>query len=131
MIAVDTVATPVIAERRHVTENPRPNRSTMLHAISGLQPASFNFDARSVMLPVVPMFHAASWGLPWGGAAAGVKFVFSAVNDPAVLCELMNPDGTMARGSQVSDFARRNNFPVLTIDELVSVRLRQRIFCTG
>jgi acyl-CoA synthetase (AMP-forming)/AMP-acid ligase II len=37
----------------------------------------------------VPMFHAASWGLPWAGAAAGVKFVYSAVNDPAVLCDLM------------------------------------------
>jgi acyl-CoA synthetase (AMP-forming)/AMP-acid ligase II len=66
------------------------HRSTMLHAITSIQPALFDFDARSVMLPVVPMFHAASWGLPWGGAAAGIKFVFSAVNDPAVLCELMN-----------------------------------------
>ncbi len=65
------------------------HRSTMLHAIAGLQPSMFDFDARSVMLPVVPMFHAASWGLPWAGAAAGVKFVYSAVNDPAVLCHLM------------------------------------------
>ena len=66
------------------------HRSTMLHAMTGVQPALFDFDARSVMLPVVPMFHAASWGLPWCGAAAGIKFVFSAVNDPAVLCNLMN-----------------------------------------
>jgi len=76
------------------TGNPKgviyEHRSTMLHAMTGVQPAVFDFDARSVMLPVVPMFHAASWGLPWGGAAAGIKFVFSAVNDPAVLCELMN-----------------------------------------
>ena len=76
------------------TGNPKgvlyEHRSTVLHAITSLQPAIFDFDARSVMLPVVPMFHAASWGLPWGGAAAGIKFVFSAVNDPAVLCELMN-----------------------------------------
>ena len=75
------------------TGNPKgvlyEHRSTMLHAITSLQPAIFDFDARSVMLPVVPMFHAASWGLPWGGAAAGIKFVFSAVNDAAVLCELM------------------------------------------
>ncbi|WP_100866402.1 long-chain fatty acid--CoA ligase [Novosphingobium kunmingense] len=66
------------------------HRSTMLHAITGLQPAIFDFDARSVMLPVVPMFHAASWGLPWSGAAAGIRFVFSQVNDAAVLCHLMN-----------------------------------------
>ena len=75
------------------TGNPKgvlyQHRSTMLHAITSLQPSIFDFDARSVMLPVVPMFHAASWGLPWGGAAAGIKFVFSAVNDAAVLCELM------------------------------------------
>jgi fatty-acyl-CoA synthase len=75
------------------TGNPKgvlyEHRSTMLHAITGLQPSIFDFDARSVMLPVVPMFHAASWGLPWAGAAAGVKFVYSAVNDPAVLCGLM------------------------------------------
>lgn len=76
------------------TGNPKgvlyEHRSTMLHAMTGVQPAVFNLDTRAVMLPVVPMFHAASWGLPWAGAAAGIKFVFSAVNDAAVLCELMN-----------------------------------------
>ncbi len=36
------------------------------------------------------MFHAAGWGLPFAGALAGVKFVYSAINEPRVLCELMN-----------------------------------------
>ncbi|TMM50044.1 long-chain fatty acid--CoA ligase [Qipengyuania marisflavi] len=75
------------------TGNPKgvlyEHRSTVLHAMAGLQPSAFNFSASSVMLPVVPMFHAASWGLPYAGAMAGVKFVFSAVNDPAVLDDLM------------------------------------------
>ncbi|MFV0643467.1 MAG: long-chain fatty acid--CoA ligase [Sphingomonadaceae bacterium] len=75
------------------TGNPKgviyEHRSTMLHAISGLQPGILDFDVRSVMLPVVPMFHAASWGIPWGAAAAGAKLVFSTVNDPAILCTLM------------------------------------------
>ncbi|MEP3051604.1 MAG: long-chain fatty acid--CoA ligase [Erythrobacter sp.] len=75
------------------TGNPKgvqyEHRSTVLHAVSGLQPSTFNFSSSSVMLPVVPMFHAASWGLPYAGAMAGIKFVFSAVNDPAVLHELM------------------------------------------
>ena len=79
------------------TGNPKgvlyEHRSTMLHALTSIQPAIFDFDARSVMLPVVPMFHAASWGLPWAGAATGVKFVFSAVNDPAVLCGLFAREG--------------------------------------
>jgi fatty-acyl-CoA synthase len=75
------------------TGNPKgvlyEHRSTLLHAMTGLQPSVFDLDARSVMLSVVPMFHAASWGLPWAGAAGGIKFVYSAVNDAAVLCELM------------------------------------------
>ena len=79
------------------TGNPKgvlyEHRSTVLHALAGLQPAAFNFSSSSVMLPVVPMFHAASWGLPYAGAMAGIKFVFSAVNDPAVLHRLMLDEG--------------------------------------
>jgi fatty-acyl-CoA synthase len=66
------------------------HRSTMLHAMAGVQPNIFDLDSRAVMLPIVPMFHAASWGLPWAGAIAGIKFVYSAVNDPMVLCELFD-----------------------------------------
>jgi 3,4-dihydroxy 2-butanone 4-phosphate synthase len=38
----------------------------------------------------------------------------------AVLCELMNPDGTMMRGRTLAWFAERNDFPLLTIPELVA-----------
>jgi fatty-acyl-CoA synthase len=76
------------------TGNPKgvlyTHRSTMIHAMAELQPAVFDLSGRSVVLPIVPMFHAAAWGLPFAAAAAGVKIVFSAVNEPAVLCELMN-----------------------------------------
>jgi len=76
------------------TGNPKgvlyEHRSTVLHALAEIQPAVFCLSAQSVALPVVPMFHAAAWGLPFAGAGAGVKFVFSAVNDASVLCDLMN-----------------------------------------
>jgi 3,4-dihydroxy 2-butanone 4-phosphate synthase len=42
----------------------------------------------------------------------------------AVLCELMNRDGTMARGDQVLRFAKARGFPLLTIAELVTYRLQ-------
>ncbi len=78
------------------TGNPKgvlyEHRSTVLHAIAELQPDVFALSNASVALPVVPMFHAAAWGLPFAGAAAGLKFVFSAVNDPAVLIDLMNAE---------------------------------------
>ena len=37
-----------------------------------------------------------------------------------VLCELMNPDGTMMRGAQVAAYADAHGLPVLTIDDLVA-----------
>jgi 3,4-dihydroxy 2-butanone 4-phosphate synthase len=40
----------------------------------------------------------------------------------AVLCELMNPDGTMARGAQVADYAERHGLPLLSIEDLVAAR---------
>ncbi len=76
------------------TGNPKgvlyTHRSTVIHAIAELQPAVFNLDNRAVVLPVVPLFHAAAWGLPFACAAAGAKIVYAAVNDPGVLCDLMN-----------------------------------------
>jgi fatty-acyl-CoA synthase len=76
------------------TGNPKgvtyTHRSTVIHAITELQPAEFDLSTTSVAMPIVPMFHAVGWGLPWAGAAVGAKFVFSAVNEPKILCELMN-----------------------------------------
>ncbi|NNM76271.1 long-chain fatty acid--CoA ligase [Sphingomonas sp. ID1715] len=78
------------------TGNPKgvlyEHRSTMLHAMAEVAPSVFNLSPQTVALPVVPMFHAASWGLPFAGAMAGAKFVFSAVNDAKVLCRLMNQE---------------------------------------
>ncbi|WP_028205980.1 3,4-dihydroxy-2-butanone-4-phosphate synthase [Paraburkholderia nodosa] len=48
--------------------------------------------------------------------------VLAGLAPAGVLCELMNPDGTMARGKQVDDFARLHNLPVLSIAELVAFR---------
>ena len=76
------------------TGNPKgvlyEHRSTVIHAMAEVAPAVFNLSTQAVVLPIVPMFHAAAWGLPFAGALAGAKFVYSAVNDAAVLCGLMN-----------------------------------------
>ncbi len=76
------------------TGNPKgvvyTHRSTVIHAITELQPAEFDLSTQSVAMPIVPMFHAVGWGLPFAGAAVGAKFVFSAVNEPKILCDLMN-----------------------------------------
>lgn len=40
----------------------------------------------------------------------------------AVLCELTNPDGTMAVGDAIHRFAEQNGFPIVSIDEIIAYR---------
>ncbi|RJF90992.1 long-chain fatty acid--CoA ligase [Sphingomonas cavernae] len=78
------------------TGNPKgvlyEHRSSVIHSMAEVAPNVFDLSNQSVVLPIVPMFHAAAWGLPFAGALAGVKFVYSAVNDGAVLCRLFNQE---------------------------------------
>ena len=41
----------------------------------------------------------------------------------AVICEVMNPDGTMARRPELEVFAERHGLPILTIRELIAYRM--------
>ena len=41
----------------------------------------------------------------------------------AVICEIMNDDGSMARGNQLTNFARRHKLKLGKIDDLISYRL--------
>jgi 3-(methylthio)propionyl---CoA ligase len=78
------------------TGNPKgvlyENRSNVLHAITEVQPDVMNLATRSVMLPVVPMFHANAWGLPFAAAAVGAKLVLSASNEASVLWKLIRDE---------------------------------------
>jgi 3,4-dihydroxy 2-butanone 4-phosphate synthase / GTP cyclohydrolase II len=42
----------------------------------------------------------------------------------AVLCEILNPDGTMARGPKLEAFAREHNLPIVSIVDLIEYRKR-------
>ncbi|MCQ1060225.1 3,4-dihydroxy-2-butanone-4-phosphate synthase [Photobacterium sp. DNB23_23_1] len=44
-----------------------------------------------------------------------------------VLCELTNPDGTMARLPEVIEFSKLHNMPVLTIEDLAAYRLAKEV----
>ena len=41
-----------------------------------------------------------------------------------MLCELMNPDGTMMRGDDIERFAALHGMPILTIAEMIQWRTR-------
>ena len=79
------------------TGNPKgvlyEHRSTVLHAMSIIAPDIFDLSACSVMLPIVPMFHANSWCLPYAAAITGLKLVICGDNQPDRLCRLINEEG--------------------------------------
>jgi fatty-acyl-CoA synthase len=52
------------------------HRSTVLHSLVAALPDNWGLSASDVVLPVTPMFHANSWGIPYGAVALGAKLVF-------------------------------------------------------
>jgi fatty-acyl-CoA synthase len=52
------------------------HRSQILHSLAQAMPDAIGISGRDVILPVVPMFHANAWGVPYTAAMLGVKMVF-------------------------------------------------------
>jgi fatty-acyl-CoA synthase len=52
------------------------HRSMFLHSMSEGMTDSFGVSERDVVLPVVPMFHANAWGLPYAATMVGAGQVF-------------------------------------------------------
>jgi fatty-acyl-CoA synthase len=61
------------------TGNPKgvvySHRSTVLHSMAGHGPAGLLFTVRDVVLPIVPMFHANAWGIPYAVWMVGADLV--------------------------------------------------------
>ena len=79
------------------TGNPKgvlyQHRSNVIHAYAELQPDVLGLSVQSAVLPVVPLFHANAWGVPYAAAAVGAKVVFSQTNDAAALWALIREEG--------------------------------------
>jgi 3,4-dihydroxy 2-butanone 4-phosphate synthase len=52
--------------------------------------------------------------------------IMAGLQPAAVLCELMNEDGTMMRGAAIEAFARARGFTILTIAEMIEWRTRHQ-----
>jgi fatty-acyl-CoA synthase len=69
------------------------HRSQVLHTFLVLQRDAVALSERDVMLPIVPMFHANAWGIPFAAAAAGAKLVFPGARlDGASVYELLKQE---------------------------------------
>ncbi len=80
------------------TGNPKgvlySHRSNFLHTLVALAGDTLGVTAHSVILPVVPMFHANAWGIPYAAAGSGAKLVLNGPHhEPDVLHRLMMEHG--------------------------------------
>jgi fatty-acyl-CoA synthase len=76
------------------------HRSTVLHALFVNQADSIGLRERDTVLPVVPMFHANAWGMPYAAALAGSKLVLPGPRmDPADLAQLITDERVTFAGA--------------------------------
>ncbi len=87
------------------TGNPKgvvySHRSTYLHSMMVNLADCLGLTAGDAVLPVVPMFHANAWGIPYAAMMAGAKLVFAGqfTADPASLADLIEGERvTVAAG---------------------------------
>lgn len=76
------------------TGNPKgvlySHRSTILHAMMMCMADSLGVTSRTTVMPVVPMFHANAWGVPFSAAIAGARMVLNGPHfDPETLHRLI------------------------------------------
>jgi fatty-acyl-CoA synthase len=64
------------------TGNPKgvvySHRSTVLHSMAACMPTGLGLTERDRVLPIVPMFHANAWGIPYAAWMAGATFLMPA-----------------------------------------------------
>ena len=79
------------------TGNPKgvvySHRSTFLHSLAQCAGSVFGLTEHDRILPIVPMFHANAWGLPYGGWMAGCDFIMpNRFLQAEPLCRLMTTE---------------------------------------
>ncbi len=100
--AVEPISWPALDERRAAamcytsgtTGRPKgvvySHRSLVLHSLVAALPDLLGVGARDTVLPVVPMFHANAWGLPYTAAFAGAALVLPGPRlDPVSVLDLL------------------------------------------
>jgi len=81
------------------TGNPKgvvySHRSQFIHTMGVLQADNLGLTEKDVVLPIVPMFHANSWGLPYACGMAGCKVLFPDrfMGDAKSIYELADEEG--------------------------------------
>ena len=76
------------------------HRSTVLHSLLANQADALGLRERDTVLPIVPMFHANAWGLPYAASLAGSKLVLPGPRmDPAAIAQLIGEEQVTFAGA--------------------------------
>jgi fatty-acyl-CoA synthase len=76
------------------------HRSTVLHCLGTLAAGLIGLSESDVVMPIVPMFHANAWGLPYGAMMTGASLVLPGSSaDPAHLLRLMEAERVTVAGA--------------------------------
>ena len=113
------------------TGNPKgvvySHRSAVLHALISLTSDAAGLSERDIVMPVVPMFHANAWGLPYGALLAGSDMVFPGPNmTPAAIAGLLARHGVTVTGGVPTIWM--GMIPLLADHDLSALRV---ILCGG
>ncbi|MCE0768754.1 long-chain fatty acid--CoA ligase [Pseudonocardia kujensis] len=113
------------------TGNPKgvvySHRSAVLHSLITLTSDAFGLAERDVVLPIVPMFHANAWGIPYGALLAGAELVLPGpkMTPDAIVGQLERHKVTVTGGVPTIWMGVR---PLLADHDLSSLRA---IICGG
>jgi len=86
------------------TGNPKgvvySHRAIFLHSFAVAMAGGIGINERDVVLPIVPMFHANAWGLPFAAVAVGAKIVNPGpFLQPRDLCQLIQDERVTMTGA--------------------------------
>ena len=74
------------------------HRSMFLHTLAANQADVFGLTEADVVLPIVPMFHAMAWGLPYASMFAGADIVLPGAKPPCIARLIAETGATVAAG---------------------------------
>ena len=74
------------------------HRSMLLHTLAANQADVFGLTEADVVLPIVPMFHAMAWGLPYASMFAGADLVLPGAKPPCIAKLIAETGVTVAAG---------------------------------
>jgi fatty-acyl-CoA synthase len=105
------------------------HRSTFLHSLGVLQSAAIGFTDRDRVLPVVPMFHANAWGIPYAAWMAGASMVMpNRFLQAEPLARLIEQERPTCAGAVPTIWSELLNYADSNPVELSSLR---RVLCGG